>query len=237
MIDLHTHILPGIDDGAKSAEDSLALLRMQAEQAVDTVVLTPHFYRDRENPKHFLQRRAKAVEVLEGYLQSLPEETLGALPRRILGAEVAWAPNLVDWEELPEFCIGDTKNLLLELPFIPWNDRMIDGIYDLISRTGIMPVIAHLERYLKIQRPEHIRDVLELGVPVQVSGDVLLRFTTRGGAMKLLKNRQAHLIASDCHSLEKRPPNMKAAMDVVRKKLGDRTAENLLRNAYEVAGL
>ena len=53
MTDLHTHILPGMDDGAKTVEDSLAMLRMEYDQGVDTVVLTPHFYRDRENPKHF----------------------------------------------------------------------------------------------------------------------------------------------------------------------------------------
>ena len=58
MIDLHTHILPGMDDGAKDVKTSLALLRMESAQGVGTVVLTPHFYRDREEPQHFLTRRA-----------------------------------------------------------------------------------------------------------------------------------------------------------------------------------
>ena len=65
---------------------------------------------------------------------------------------------------LPELCIGETKNMLIELPFTPWNDRMIHQLYEFFGGTGITPVIAHLERYLKIQRPEHIREVLELGV-------------------------------------------------------------------------
>lgn len=236
MTDLHTHILPGIDDGAKDAQESLAMLRMEREQGVDTVVLTPHFYRDKENPKHFLQRREKSMLTLGKRILELPEPERGALPRLLIGAEVAWAPNLADWDELPELCIGETKNLLLEMPFTPWNDRMIDQIYDLISRTGITPVIAHLERYLKIQRPEHIRELLEVGAPVQVSGDVLLHFMSRGSAMKLLKNRQAHLLASDCHNCTTRRPDLKAALNVVRQKLGSHRTETLIRCADELAG-
>ena len=64
MTDLHTHILPGIDDGARSVEESLAMLRMERGQGVDTVVLTPHFYRDRENPKRFLRRRKESAAAL-----------------------------------------------------------------------------------------------------------------------------------------------------------------------------
>ena len=59
MIDIHTHILPGMDDGASTPEESLAMLRMQREQGVDTVFLTPHFHRDRENPEHFLSYMAE----------------------------------------------------------------------------------------------------------------------------------------------------------------------------------
>ena len=237
MTDLHTHILPGIDDGARDAGESLALLRMEKEQGIKAVVLTPHFFRGKESPKHFLQRRQKAVETLEAHLLKLPEEDREELPKRLLGAEVAWVPNLPDWDELSDLCMGETKHLLLELPFTPWNDRMIDRMYDLMNRTDITPVIAHLERYLKIPRPEHVREILNLGVPVQVSGDVLLHFTTRSGAMKLLKNHQAHILASDCHNIGKRPPNIKDAMDVVRRKLGDQQVERLIRYADEMAGL
>lgn len=237
MTDLHTHILPGMDDGAKTVEESLAMLRMEREQGVDTVVLTPHFYRDRENPKHFLQRREKAVAALERGILALPEKERAGLPRLLTGAEVAWAPNLSDWEELPRLCLGGTSNLLLELPFSPWTDRMIDQIYDLMSRTGVTPVIAHLERYLKLQRGERIREVLDLGVPVQVSGDALLRVMGRSGALKLLKNRQAHLLASDCHNCDRRAPTLAAAVSVARRKLGDERAEALLRCADELAGI
>ena len=237
MTDIHTHILPGIDDGARDAAESIALLRMEREQGVTTVVLTPHFYRDRENPKSFLRRREKAALELSRALLELPEEERETLPRLVIGAEVAFAPNLADWEELPQLCIGETQNLLLELPFTPWNSRMIDEIYDLISRTGITPVIAHLERYLSIQKGELIGEVLALGVPVQVTGDVLTGWRTRRTALRLLEGRGDRLIASDCHRTDTRPPVMKAALDVAKKKLGEPRTAALLRCADELASV
>ncbi len=232
MTDLHTHILPGMDDGAKNVDESLALLALEREQGVDTVVLTPHFYRNRENPVHFLERRKKAADTLREALSSR-----GELPVVKLGAEVAWWPGLADCDELGELCIEGTKTLLVELPFSPWSERMVASIYDLMGRTGVTPVIAHLERYLKGQRTELVRDVLDLGVPVQVSGDVLLEFFKRGPAMKLLKSDEAQLVASDCHNTTSRVPNLGDAMSVVEKKLGKERAAQILRCADRLAGV
>ena len=237
MTDLHTHILPGMDDGARSVEESLALLDMEREQGVRTVVLTPHLYRDRENPTHFLRRRERAMEELERALDALPDHEREAMPRLLLGAEVTWAPNLAGWEELDRLCIGNTRNLLLELPASHWSIRMVDGIYDLISRTGITPVIAHLERYLKYQSSQLVDEVLALGVPVQVTGEALTRFSSRRGALCLLEGRGERLIASDCHRKDSRPPVMRAALDTVNKKLGGERAASLLRCAGELAGV
>lgn len=237
MTDLHTHILPGMDDGARTTEDSLAMLRAQREQGVDTVVLTPHFYRDRERPERFFSRREACFDALTKALNALPREERDSLPRLILGAEVAWRPNLSDWEELPRFCIGNTQNILLELPFSPWNDQMIHQIYDMVGRTGILPVIAHLERYLKIQRPELIRDVMDLGVPVQVSSDIFLHPLTRGVGLKMLKRGQAHLLASDCHNMTSRPPSLAPAFEVVRRKLGEDCVDALVYRGDELAGV
>lgn len=237
MTDLHTHILPGMDDGARTAEESLALLRMEQEQGVNTVVLTPHLYRDRENPAHFLHRRERAMGELERALDGLSPQEREAMPRLLLGAEVTWCPNLADLDGLDKLCIGNTQNLLLELPSVPWNARMIDGIYDLISRTGITPVIAHLERYLKYQSSQMLGEVLALGVPVQVTGDALTRFSTRRAALGLLDGRGDRLIASDCHRKDTRPPVMRAAMDTANKKLGERRTAALLRCADELAGV
>ncbi len=237
MTDLHTHILPGVDDGAKDPEESLKLLSLERAQGVDTVVLTPHFYRDREKAESFLHRRAEAMLVLEERLAQLSPNEREALPKLRLGAEVAWWPNLAGCEQLPELCIEGTKNLLLELPFSPWSEQMIKRIYDLMGRTGVTPVIAHLDRYLKTQRAELIRGVLELGVPVQMSGDALLHLLTRGTPLKLLRQKQAHLIASDCHHISRRVPNLGDAMKTAEKKLGKDRAAEMMRCADLLAGI
>lgn len=231
MTDLHTHILPGIDDGAKSVEASLEMLRMEQSQGVDTVVLTPHFYRDQENPKRFLQRRKDAVLALGRRVLEMTQEERDCLPRMVLGAEVAWWPTMAEWDELPELCIGETKHMLLELPFSPWNDRMIDQLHEFYGRTGITPVLAHLERYMKIQRQEYIDEVLRLGFPVQVSADVLLRPLARGRVLKMLRQGQAQIVASDCHECSNRVPNLAAAAAVLNSKLGLKEAERIFEAA------
>lgn len=237
MTDLHTHILPGMDDGAKTVEMSLEMLRMERDQGVETVVLTPHFYRDRERPERFLARRSEAANRLKEALLPLPEEEVRTLPKLVLGAEVAWVPNLADLPELHRMRMGQSDYLLLELPFRPWNDQMFHQIYDLMGRTGLTPIIAHIERYMKVQKPEYIAEVMSLGVPVQVSGEPLLRPLRRGRVLKLLRERQAQFIASDCHDTTDRPPNLGPAMAVVRKKLGEDGAAELRRRSTKLLSL
>lgn len=220
MTDLHTHILPGMDDGSKDVETSLAMLREERRQGVDTVVLTPHFYRDRERPEWFFSRRKEACLKLGRKILSLPEQEQAAIPQLLLGAEVAWVPNLADWEELPRFCIGETHYLLLELPFTPWNDGLINQLYDLMGKRGITPIIAHLERYMKGQRSSYIEDIFSLGVPIQISADMLLHPMSRLKALSLLRQRRVHVLASDCHNMDKRPPNLGQAMEILERKLG-----------------
>lgn len=237
MIDLHTHILPGMDDGARNAEESLAILRMEKEQGVDAVVLTPHFYGMREPAEEFLCRRDASVQALTAELAKLPEEERDTLPKLILGAEVAWNSSLADCEELPQLCIGKTKNFLLELPFTPWSTQMFNQIYDLIGQTGLTPVIAHLERYVFGQRPRMISEIFELGVPVQISAEMLRRPFLRGRVLKLFEKRRAHILASDCHNCTDRAPNLEEGFRVVRRKLGNWCADELVRCADELAGL
>ena len=238
MIDLHTHILPGIDDGAKDLEMSLQMLRMQQEQGVDTVVLTPHFYPSRESSKRFLKRREEAAKTLAHAILEMPEEEQKAFPHRmVLGAEVAWAPNLAYDDHLNQMCLGSSKYMLLELPFEPWNEQMINQIYHLSGRTGITPVIAHLDRYQRLQKAELFDEVLALGVPVQLGTDMLLHPLQRRGLLKLLQQGDGYVLASDCHNLTSRKPNLQAAMDVVKKKLGEEKQKRIIEQSHELLRL
>ena len=225
MNDLHTHILPGLDDGADTVETSLAMLREEYAQGVDTVALTPHFYRDREHLSDFLQRRKEACYRLLAAANALSEEERKMLPKLVLGAEVAWVPNLAQLPGLEQLCYQDTKYLLLELPFGAWDDTLFRQIYDLMNCRGITPVIAHIDRYWGMQKRERFETLFSLGVPVQLSAEPLLHFTTRGRALRLIKAGKVQMLISDAHDLTDRKPNLGKTSDVLRKKLGTERTE------------
>lgn len=220
MNDLHTHILPGFDDGADTVETSLAMLREEYAQGVDTVALTPHFYRDREHLPDFLRRRKEACYKLLTAITALSEEERKMLPKLILGAEVAWVPNLAQLPELERLCYQDTKYLLLELPSAPWDDMLFRQIYDLMNCRGITPIIAHIDRYWGLQEKKQFETLFSLGVPVQLSAEPLLHFAMRGRALRLIRGGKVQMIISDAHNMTDRQPNLGKADDVLRKKLG-----------------
>lgn len=221
MIDLHTHILPGMDDGAPDTETALQMLRMEAAQGVRAVGLTSHFYRSREHLSDFLRRRDAAFAQLSAAAVEEP-----GLPGLILGAEVAYAPGMTDWEGLERLCYEGTKILLVELPFVPWNDEIFRQLYRLEGRLGITPMIAHVDRYFGCQDKKAINQLLDMELPLQVSAESLLHLMGRKNALRLLESYNGLLI-SDCHNTVTRPPNMGKARAVVEKKLGQAMAAEM----------
>ena len=219
MTDLHTHILPGIDDGCPNVTESLRLLAEERAQGVDTVVLTPHFYRDREDSESFLHRRSQAMDRLQ---PALPADA----PKLVLGAETAWYPSLAEDPNLEKLCLDDRGTLLLELPYTPWPVRMADWLYRFINDTGLTPILAHIERYSALQSESQFRDVVDMDLPMQMSAGVFSSVLRRGKYLRMLY--QGHwYIASDCHNLTGRPPCMDVAAAYLRRKM-PRSAELML---------
>ena len=231
MTDLHTHILPGMDDGARTAEESIAMLRAQSAQGVKHMALTPHFYRHRERTEDFLRRREAAWLRLQEAMDALPREEREALPELTLGAEVAWKPNTGRWEELEQLRIGANGPVLLELPFSPWGAPMLDQLYDLVCRTGCTLVLAHLDRYFKGQKKDYIRQLYSMGLVIQLDAAKLDRVLERGTLLRLLRQDRPFLLASDCHDLTSRPPCLGRAAAVMEKNLGRPLAEQVLRRS------
>lgn len=231
MTDLHTHILPGMDDGAHTTEQSLAMLRAEAAQGVRQVALTPHFYRHRETEDAFLRRREEAWDRLQTAISALSEEEQAALPRLSLGAEVAWQPNTGRWEALEQLRIGENGPVLLELPFTPWSADMLRQLYDLRCRTRCTILLAHLNRYFKGQKKEHIREIVSMGMAVQLDADRMERFMDRRALLRLLGQEGPFLLASDCHNLSDRKPCLGPAAAQLEKSLGaERSAVILVRS-------
>ena len=227
MTDLHTHILPGMDDGARSAEESIALLCTQRDQGVRRVALTPHFYPRQEGVEDFLSRRRRAWEKLQRAMEDLGQER-DTLPVLTLGAEVAWHPGSGRWDEMERLRIGTQGPVLIELPFQNWGGTMLRELYDLICRSEAPVILAHLDRYMKTQKKEHIREICSMGIPIQLGADRLEGFWSRREMLALLRRELPFFLASDCHNGSSRPPCMAQAAGHVEKALGRETAEKIL---------
>lgn len=201
MVDFHTHILPGMDDGSKDVQQSLQMLRLEQEMGIDTVVLTPHFYASRNNPARFLERRAAAWEKLR---PALPE----GCPELLLGAEVQYFDHMDHAEGISSLCIGSTGVLLLEMPFRPWDSRVLDTVMELHGCGGIQVVLAHIERYFSFCRKAEDWEMLRrCGILMQVNASFFSGFFGRRKAMAMMNRGEFQLIGSDCHNLDKRRPN------------------------------
>ncbi len=229
MIDLHTHILPGVDHGACDPEMSLQMLRMEQKQGVHTVALTSHFYCDQESPREFLARRKAAWETLQEAVKQAEEP----MPKLILGAEVAWAPGMDHWQELPDLCYEGSGCLLVELPYAPWNEELFRQLYNLMNRTGLTPVIAHVDRYFRNQKKAQLEELLEMGLPMQLSADSLLNPMDRGKALHLLR-RQSLALISDSHNTKERRPNVGDALKWLKKKQGEEFVSRLVAETEEL---
>ena len=213
VIDFHSHILPGIDDGSKSPEMTRQMLRASAKQGVDLVVATPHFYARQDDPDHFLSKRAAAYDRLK-------EVWRPGMPEVICGAEVAFFSGMSHADRLKELCIQGTELMLLEMPFREWNDRILREV-ESVCRLGITPIIAHIERFYDYQKDKKlIPALLELPVYVQVNAECLLSWPGRRKAIPLFKKGYAQLLGSDAHNMDQRAPNLRAGRAVLEKKLG-----------------
>ena len=230
MIDVHTHILPCIDDGSKSVEMSLEMLRISAAQGVKTVVATPHFYPTRNNPEKFYEDRQRAWE----QLGQLPED----LPQVLLGAEVAYFEGISRSSQLEAMRLGSSDLLLVEMPMSPWTDYMIDEVVSIPGNLGLQPVLAHVDRYLhRSQLPRYLEDILDMEIPLQVSASAFGKFSERGKMLRLVKNGCVDFIGSDAHNLTTRVPNMADAARVIAKKLGEEALQDITARSASLLGL
>ncbi len=213
MIDWHSHILPRMDDGSQSLEESLAMLEQMTAQGVKTVIATPHFCADHETVEAFLHRREKARQRL---LAALPD---GA-PRLLCGAEVQYYSGISRLPELKQLCIEGTNVLLLEMSVSRWTEYIVRELVELASRGNLTVILAHVERYLDLQSREVCSRLYKSGILMQVNANCFLRFGARRKALAMVRSGQVHLLGSDCHNKDSRPPNLGKAVEVIEKKLG-----------------
>lgn len=230
LIDFHSHILPQADDGSTGVEMSVSMLEAEAAQHVSCVVATPHFYANHDDPKRFFQRRNRAEEQLR---QALSGHNF--VPELYMGAEVAYFRGMSESDILPQLCIAGTNYLLVEMPMGSWHSHIYEELLQIHRRQGLVPILAHVDRYLPLFQPYRIMDALEeLPAVIQVNADFFLRRTTARTALRLLREGRIHILGSDCHNLDSRPPNLEKAARVIQKHLGSDVLEKIYVNGLKI---
>lgn len=229
MTDLHCHILPGIDDGAKNEQISLELLRKEYEDGVRNIALTSHFNSERTDLESFLAKRQAAFERMTAALEGQGMEF-----QFKLGAEVFFSPKLSELDAR-ELCMGDTSYLLLEFPTTHKPHFIRQTLYNL-QQKGIIPLIAHVERYPYVMSdPTLLYDWVAAGAYAQINaGAVLEDAKICKQLCKFISWNLVHVLSTDTHSMDKRPPRMAQALQQLEKSLGAETVERLVRNGDEL---
>ncbi len=228
MIDFHAHILPGIDDGSSSIEESIRMLRLSYRQGVEKIVATPHFYASKESPSHFLKRRNEAWSRLSEALS----EGMTDVPQIYLGAEVYYYTGISHTEDLQSLCVENTNVLLLEMPFHKWDDRMINEVISLAQDTDLTILLAHIDRYLSWQSNDTWDTLVENGVLFQVNASAFLDgWRLRRRVCRLLQDGRIEVLGSDCHNMTNRKTNLDEAFAMIQDKFGPACVNELTERA------
>ena len=231
MIDFHTHILPGIDDGSRSAEETELLLAQEREQGAGRILATPHFYAGRDPAARFLAKREEALKVLRSVLEKGGEDA----PEVRAAAEVYYFPRMWEADVLPDLCMEGGRLLLVEMPFAQWTASMYRDLEKIIRKRELTVLLAHVERYHEFQKDKGVWDaVFDLPLYAQINAGSLLRFRTRRFVLKFLKEGHKVVLGSDCHHPRRRPVNLSEGREVVRKKLGEEALERMDRLGKEL---
>ena len=191
IIDFHAHVLPGVDHGSDSLDNSLLQLDLAAKSGVKRVVATPHFYPDRHSVEDFLDFRHRAFS-------SLCSAVSEAHPALSLGAEVLICDGIERLSGLSELCVKGTNVILLELPFTVFNPSYADSVFRL-TKDGFCVVLAHVDRYPS----ENIELLCEAGAKMQVNAGALCGLFVPGHIKKWLSGGRVIALGSDIHMEDK----------------------------------
>ena len=225
-IDFHSHILPKMDDGSSSTDESIRMLKVLADDNVDHVLLTPHFYRQNENIQKFLERRQASYERL-----CEAADKVRGLPELTLGAEVYFYPSLSSDPDFEKLTIGNTDYILLELPFERFHDNFYSDFAKFMNRCSNRIILAHAERYLSFDNSiEDIRRVCDTGnITCQMNCSSIAEagIFKRNQLFRMISEGMISALGTDAHNLTSRPPLFKKAERLILKKCGSHEFENI----------
>lgn len=232
LYDMHSHILPDFDDGAKDVKVSLELIDRLKKQGIRNICLTPHFYTNEISLEEYLIKRQKKFDA---FLPYIPNGV-----NVVLGCEVYITDYLFNNSDLSGITYGNSRYILTEFPYkSTFMDSTMQKLYMLIQNHGLIPVIPHVERYSNlIDHPDKIADLKDIGVVIQTNISNYTKsasFFKKRKMLKLIDRGLIDIIGSDTHSLTHNPPDcFKEALLTIADKCGTRAVKHMMANAEKI---
>lgn len=229
-IDIHSHILPQIDDGAKNIDMSIKMLRIAQQNGIRNIILTPH-----NKPMHHNASPEKIRSLTDGLQEAA--DRAGIEIRLYVGNEIYYRSNILEiLDEKRASTLAESMYVLIEFGPMDDFDYIRNGIYQVLSG-GYRPILAHVERYGSIASSvERVREIVNMGCYIQINaGSVTGQygFGTKKFVRQILKQRLVHFVATDAHDDVKRKPCLSDSAKYIEKKLGEDYAEQILKENPE----
>jgi len=230
MIDFHNHVLPGLDDGSKTMEQTISMLNHAISQGITDVICTVHY----QHPK--MDGIEINLKIVSDSLQKVQKQ-IGEKINLHLGAEVFYLPNLLEIRRDPLTVFGHGKYMLIEFQTHQLPPNYDEELYKLVM-SGTVPIIAHPERYKSIQDDISIVEkLINSGCLMQIdAGSLIGHFgaNCKNTVIKLLKQNMVHFMGSDAHNDGKRNFCLKSAVNICEELIGDLTEKLVFDNPQKL---
>ena len=218
IADIHTHVLPFIDDGAQDLVMSLEMLIQMESDGITTVIATPHFNFMKDDEQSFLTKREDSLNQVKNIIK---ENNLKITIRK--GTELLFGPGMTDID-LSQHTIEDTDYLLIEFSTRKKITNAVTSLENILAQ-GFIPILAHMERYdFLLDDGDLMIKLIQMGVLFQVNAETIINDKSLTNI--LFKKNLVHLIASDTHNTTNRNPNLKEALDSLDEAQADLIKNN-----------
>lgn len=213
--DIHTHLLPGVDDGSCSMEETMIMIRIALSQGIQTIIATPHYAVGRKNVS------VEELERIRGLVEVEAKKQNDNI-RILLGNEIFYSDSIIEaLNKKQALTLAGSKYVLVEFSYEE-SYRVIYRALAKLIRSGYIPILAHVERYYYLHKSkEAISELIKMGCYMQMNCNSLIGgiFNKRASYhRKIIDQGMIHFLASDCHDFKNRIPNMEKAVQVLLKK-------------------
>lgn len=224
LFDVHCHILPGVDDGAKTEDSTKRMLKFAAREGMNSIIATPHFKygEDFVSPEDIY---AKYQMVRAWWKQISPKKEL------YLGSELFYSESIIEaLKKGYALTINGTKYVLIEFPIYAEYGYIERAVKKLLY-AGYIPILAHMERYKSLRKREQVQQLVDMGAYMQVNTSAIMGkhgILTKWYLLKLIKSGLIHFIGTDAHGSRERRPEIRECVEYLRKKIGNKETRRIV---------